>query len=64
MNERFLIDYEPTLIRFGSDILKIATMLVFFGTAFTAVFFLENRVNFSRPELAFNTLYPLVPHIF
>jgi len=31
MNQRIVIVYDPTLIRFGSDILKIATVLVFFG---------------------------------
>ena len=41
MNQRLVIGYDPTLIRFGSDILKIATVLVSFNTAFTAGFFLK-----------------------
>ena len=28
------LDYEPTLIRFGSDILKIVAVLVFFDGSF------------------------------
>ena len=31
LNQRGLRDYEPTLIRFGSDILKIVAVLVFFN---------------------------------
>ena len=31
MNQRLLIVYEPTLIRFGSEILKIVAVPVFFG---------------------------------
>ena len=34
LNQRGLIDYEPTLIRFGSDILKIVAVLVFFNGSF------------------------------
>ena len=29
MNQRWVIDYDPMLIRFGSDILKIAAVLIF-----------------------------------
>ena len=39
MNQRLLIGYEPTLIRFGSNILKIATVSVLSDTAFIVVFF-------------------------
>ena len=38
MNERFLIDYEPTLIRFGSDILKIVTVFVLLNSENTLLF--------------------------
>ena len=34
LNQRGLIDYEPTLIRFGSDILKIVAVSVFFYGSF------------------------------
>ena len=34
MNQWLLMGYEPTLIRFGSDILKIVAMLVFFDGSF------------------------------
>ena len=34
MNQRLVIGYDPTLIRFGSDILKIVAVLIFFNTAF------------------------------
>ena len=34
LNQRGLIDYEPTLIRFGSDILIIVAVLVFFDGSF------------------------------
>ena len=39
MNQRLLIVYEPTLICFGSDILKIVTVSVLCDTTFTIVFF-------------------------
>ena len=38
MNQRWVIDYDPTLIRFGSYILKIATMVIFLNTAFKFFF--------------------------
>ena len=38
INQRLLLVYEPTLIRFGSYILKIATVFVFWDTAFTVFF--------------------------
>ena len=38
MNQRLVIGYDPMLIRFGSDILKIATVLVFLDTANTLYF--------------------------
>ena len=34
LNQRGLIDYEPTLIQFGSDILKIVAVLVFGNGSF------------------------------
>ena len=34
LNQRGLIDYEPTLIQFGSDILKIVAVLVFVNGSF------------------------------
>ena len=34
MNQRWVIDYDPMLIRFGSDILKIVAVLVFFNGSF------------------------------
>ena len=34
LNQRWVIDYDPTLIRFGSDILKIVAVLVFFNGSF------------------------------
>ena len=34
MNQRLLIGYEPTLIRFGSEILKIVAVFIFFDGAF------------------------------
>ena len=34
LNQRGLIDYEPTLIRFGSDILKIVAGGIFFYGSF------------------------------
>ena len=34
MNQRVVIGYDPTLIRFGSDILKFVAVSVFFNTAF------------------------------
>ena len=39
MNQRWVIDYDPTLIRFGSDILKLAAMLVFLAPHFSFFFF-------------------------
>ena len=41
LNQRLLTGYEPTLICFGSDILKIATVSVFSDTAFIIVFFFQ-----------------------
>ena len=40
MNQQLLIGYEPTLIHFGSDILKIVAVLVLCDTTFTIVVFL------------------------
>ena len=40
MNQQLLIGYEPMLIHFGSNILKIVAVLVLCDTAFTVVFFL------------------------
>ena len=40
MNQQLLIGYEPTLIHFGSDILKIVAVLVLCDTTFTVVVFL------------------------
>ena len=40
MNQHWVIDYDPTLIRFGSDILKIVAMLVLSDNAIS-VFFLN-----------------------
>ena len=34
MNHCWVIDYDPTLIRFGSDILKIVAVFIFLNTAF------------------------------
>ena len=34
LNQRGLRDYEPTLIRFGSDILKIVAVFIFFDGSF------------------------------
>ena len=34
LNQRGLIDYEPTLIQFESDILKIVAVLIFFDGSF------------------------------
>ena len=34
MNQCWVIDYDPMLIRFGSDILKIVAVLIFLNTAF------------------------------
>ena len=34
LNQRGLIDYEPTLIQFGSDILKIVAVLIFCNGSF------------------------------
>ena len=48
INQRLFIIYEPTLIRIGSDILKIVAVSVFCDTANTLSFF-EIRVNFGRP---------------
>ena len=39
MNQRLVIVYDPTLIRFGSDILKIVAVLVKSDIAFTGVFY-------------------------
>ena len=39
MNQRLRIGYEPTLIRFGSDILEIVAVLVKSVTTFTGVFY-------------------------
>ena len=36
--QRLLIGYEPTLIRFGSDILKIMAVLVLINPAKTHIF--------------------------
>ena len=33
MNQRWVIDYDPMLIRFGSDILKIVAVLIFLDTS-------------------------------
>ena len=41
LNQRGLIDYDPTLIRFGSDILKIVAVLVFFYGSFQLIFSLK-----------------------
>ena len=49
MNQRWVIDYDPTLIRFRNDILKIVAVSVFLTPHFSFCFFLENRVNFGRP---------------
>ena len=51
MNNRLVIVYEPTLIRFGSDILKIVAASVFL-TLLLPSFFFENRVNFGCPNSA------------
>ena len=34
MNQRWVIDYDPMLIRFGSNILKIVAMVIFLNGSF------------------------------
>ena len=41
--QRLLIGYEPTLIRFGSDTLKIATVSVLFHTSLALIAYFHNR---------------------
>ena len=41
MNQRLVIVHDPMLIRFGSDILKIATVFVVLDTANTLSLFLK-----------------------
>ena len=53
MNQRPVIGYDPTLICFGSDILKIVTVFVLLYTKNTHFF--NMRVNFGR------LLHPLPP---
>ena len=38
MNQRWVIDYDPMLIRFGSDILKIVAVSVFLTAHFSCFF--------------------------
>ena len=47
MNQRLVIVYDPTLIRFGNDILNIVAVFVFGHRKYAL--FLEIRVNFGRP---------------
>ena len=54
MNQWLLIGYEPTLNRLGSDILKIATVLVFLDT--TNMHFFRNEGQLRRP-----LTWPLTP---
>ena len=57
LNQRGLIDYEPTLIRFGSDILKIVAVFIFLTPHFS-------WSTSAARNSAKNTLYPPLPHIF
>ena len=52
MNQRLLKDYEPTLICFGSDILKIATVLVLLYATNTHFFQNEGQLRppVTRPK--------------
>ena len=61
---KFLTGYEPTLICFGSDILKIATVSVFSDTAFIIVFFFKNEGQLWLPLTRPKTPFPPLPHIF
>ena len=57
MNQRLLTGYEPTLIHFGSNILKIAFVLL--GTANTHFFSNEgqHRPPFTPPTPLCHTYY-------